>query len=154
MPLNNLIVDDWLRGEAYHRGQYVKGAVDNPDQRIQEDVASLHLDSAGLALGAIGSLISLVRSRSSCGSCPARCRSSGIEIPRAMIFIAYIYVIIASVIAFRIGRPLIRLNFLNELFNRLLPLRAGPAAGRHRAHRVLPRRAGRAGQTLDTRFAP
>ena len=36
-------------------------------------------------------------------------------IPRAMVFLAYIYVIIATVIAFRIGRPLIRLNFLNEL---------------------------------------
>ena len=34
-----------------------------------------------------------------------------------MIFIAYLYVIIATVIAFRIGRPLIRLNFLNERFN-------------------------------------
>jgi putative ATP-binding cassette transporter len=34
-----------------------------------------------------------------------------------MIFIAYLYVIVASLIAFRIGRPLIRLNFRNERFN-------------------------------------
>jgi putative ATP-binding cassette transporter len=34
-----------------------------------------------------------------------------------MTFLAYIFVIIASVIAFRIGRPLILLNFLNERFN-------------------------------------
>ena len=39
----------------------------------------------------------------------------GLQIPRAMVFLAYIYVIIATVLAFRIGRPLIRLNFLNEL---------------------------------------
>ena len=32
-----------------------------------------------------------------------------------MVFLAYIYVIIATVFAIRIGRPLIRLNFLNEL---------------------------------------
>ena len=38
----------------------------------------------------------------------------GVEIPRAMTFVAYLYVIVATVIAFRIGRPLIRLNFLNE----------------------------------------
>ena len=31
-----------------------------------------------------------------------------------MVFLAYIYVIIATVIAFRIGRPLIRLNFLKS----------------------------------------
>jgi putative ATP-binding cassette transporter len=41
----------------------------------------------------------------------------GVEIPRAMTFNAYIFVIVASVIAFRIGRPLIRLNFLQERFN-------------------------------------
>jgi len=34
-----------------------------------------------------------------------------------MTFITYFYVIIASVIAFRIGRPLVRLNFLNEGLN-------------------------------------
>jgi putative ATP-binding cassette transporter len=34
-----------------------------------------------------------------------------------MTFIAYVYVIVASVFAFRIGRPLIRLNFLQERFN-------------------------------------
>ena len=38
----------------------------------------------------------------------------GIEIPRAMTFAAYLYIIVATVIAFRIGRPLIQLNFLNE----------------------------------------
>ena len=31
-----------------------------------------------------------------------------------MVFLAYIYVIIATVVAVRIGRPLIRLSFLNE----------------------------------------
>ncbi len=41
----------------------------------------------------------------------------GVEIPRAMTFTAYLYVIIASVIAFRIGRPLITLNFLRERLN-------------------------------------
>ena len=41
----------------------------------------------------------------------------GVEIPRAMTFVAYLYVIVATVIAFRIGRPLIRLNFLNEALN-------------------------------------
>ena len=34
-----------------------------------------------------------------------------------MTFAAYLYVIVATVIAFRIGRPLIRLNFLNEPLN-------------------------------------
>ena len=31
-----------------------------------------------------------------------------------MVFAVYLYVIVATWIAFRLGRPLIRLNFLNE----------------------------------------
>jgi putative ATP-binding cassette transporter len=41
----------------------------------------------------------------------------GWKIPRAMIFIVYLYVIVSTVFAVRIGRPLIRLNFLNEQFS-------------------------------------
>jgi len=112
---NNLMVDDWLRGEAYQRGNYVKGRVDNPDQRIQEDVFSFVSNSIGLVVGAIGSLVSLVSFSLILWQLSGPIPIFGIEIPRAMTFIAYIYVIVASVVAFRIGRPLIRLNFMNEL---------------------------------------
>jgi len=115
--LNDLMVDDWLSDKAYHRGQFTKGAVDNPDQRIQEDVASFTQTSADLALGAIGSMISLVSFSFILWQLSGPLELGGVEIPRAMIFFAYVYVIIASVIAFRIGHPLIRLNFLNERFN-------------------------------------
>ena len=39
---------------------------------------------------------------------------AGVEIPRAMVFMVYVYVVIATVFAFRIGRPLIRLSFLSS----------------------------------------
>ncbi len=91
--------------------------MDNPDQRIQEDVASFTQTSADLALGAIGSMISLVSFSFILWQLSGPLEFGGVEIPRAMIFFAYVYVIIATVIAFRIGRPLIRLNFLNERFN-------------------------------------
>ena len=57
------------------------------------------------------------RSRSSCGGCPGPLTSFGVTVPRALVFIAYIFVIVATVIAIRIGRPLIRLNFLAERLN-------------------------------------
>lgn len=41
----------------------------------------------------------------------------GAEIPRGIVFILFIYVLIATVFAFKIGRPLIRLNFLDERLN-------------------------------------
>src|SRR5690606_19442625 len=40
-----------------------------------------------------------------------------LEIPRGMVFLVFAYVLIATVFAIRIGRPLILLNFLNERFS-------------------------------------
>jgi putative ATP-binding cassette transporter len=111
---NELVVGDWMRGEAYHRGNYLTNRVDNPDQRIQEDVLAFVSTSIGLVVGAIGSMVSLVSFSIILWQLSGPIPVLGVEIPRAMVFIAYIYVIIASVVAFRIGRPLIRLNFLNQ----------------------------------------
>ena len=115
--LNERVVGDWLDGRAYHRGRFTASAVDNPDQRIQEDIASFPADTMTLAVGAVSALASLVSFTIILWQLSGPLDVFGVEIPRAMTFIAYVFVIIASVIAFRIGRPLIRLNFLQERFN-------------------------------------
>ena len=58
--LNQRMLGDWLRGAAYHRGRFVSAPVDNPDQRIQQDITSYTSDSQSLALGAVSSAVSLV----------------------------------------------------------------------------------------------
>ena len=115
--LNNHVVGDWLDGRAYHRGRYTHSSVDNPDQRIQEDVASMPAVSMSLATGAVGSLVALVSFTLILWQLSGPLVLGGIEIPRGMVFAAYLYVIVATVFAFRIGRPLIGLNFRNELLN-------------------------------------
>lgn len=115
--LNDHVIGDWLDGTAYHRGRFTKAPVDNPDQRIQEDIASFPSTSADLGLGAVNALVSLVSFTIILWELSGPLPLFGVEIPRAMTFLAYVFVIIASVIAFRIGHPLIRLNFLNEAFN-------------------------------------
>ena len=113
--LNQRMAGDWLTGAAYHRGRFVREPVDNPDQRIQQDVTSYTSTSQALALGAVSSVVTLVSFTIILWGLSGPLNVFGVEIPRAMVFLAYIYVIIATVIAIRIGRPLIRLNFLNEL---------------------------------------
>jgi vitamin B12/bleomycin/antimicrobial peptide transport system ATP-binding/permease protein len=113
--LNQRMAGDWLSGAAYHRGRFVSEPVDNPDQRIQQDVTSYTSDSQTLALGAVSSVVSLFSFTIILWGLSGPLTVFGVEIPRAMVFLAYLYVIIATVIAIRIGRPLIRLNFLNEL---------------------------------------
>ncbi len=115
--LNGYVVDDWLAGQAYHRMRYTESAVDNPDQRIQEDVASFTAQTQTLANGAVTSVVSLVSFTVILWELSGPINVFGTEIPRAMTFLTYLYVIVATVIAFRIGRPLIRLNFLNEQLN-------------------------------------
>ena len=70
-----------------------------------------------LGNGAISALVSLVSFTLILWELSGPLTVFGLEFPRAMTFAAYIYVIVASVIAFRIGRPLIRLNFLSEALN-------------------------------------
>ena len=113
--LNERMVGNWLTGSAYHRGRFVSTPIDNPDQRIQQDITSYTSDSQSLALGAVASVVTLVSFTIILWSLSGPLTVFGIQIPRAMVFLAYLYVIIATVFAIRIGRPLIRLNFLNEL---------------------------------------
>ena len=150
--LTDTVLGDWLGDAAYHRGRYTSDAVDNPDQRIQEDIASFPVTSLSLLTGAISSMVSLVTFTLILWQLSGPLNVLGLEIPRAMVFIAYVYVIIATVVAFWLGRPLIRLNFLNELFRAsfryaLVRLRdSSEAIAFHRGEQV--ERA-----TLGTRFS-
>jgi vitamin B12/bleomycin/antimicrobial peptide transport system ATP-binding/permease protein len=115
--LTERIVGDWLDGRAYHKGRYTPAAVDNPDQRIQEDIHSFPADSVTLAVGAVNALVSLVSFTLILWELSGPLPIFGIEIPRGMTFVGYLFIIVASVFAFRIGRPLILLNFLQERYN-------------------------------------
>jgi putative ATP-binding cassette transporter len=112
--LNDRLTQDWLHGRAYYRGQFVEPAIDNPDQRIQLDVSLFVEGSRTLAMGAISSIVSLVAFTAILWNLSASLTLFGIEIPRAMVFLVYLYVLVATWLAFRIGRPLIRLNYLSE----------------------------------------
>ncbi|MGY3015931.1 putative ATP-binding cassette transporter [Pseudomonas sp. TE6283] len=112
--LTERLTADWMHGDAYYRGQFLAEPVDNPDQRIELDVNAFVTGSVSLALGAVSALVSLVAFTGILWGLSAPLAVAGIEVPRAMVFAVYVYVLIATWIAFRLGQPLIRLNFLNE----------------------------------------
>jgi vitamin B12/bleomycin/antimicrobial peptide transport system ATP-binding/permease protein len=114
--LNKSMLGDWIAGDAYYRGQYTSAPVDNPDQRIQQDITSFIDNSQDLALGSVKSVVSLVSFSIVLWELSSPLHVLGLEIPRAMIIITYAYVIVATVIAFKVGHPLVRLSFLNEMF--------------------------------------
>lgn len=112
--LNERLTDDWLGGRAYYRGGFLANPVDNPDQRIQTDITTFVTASNTLSMGAVTAVVSIVSFTGILWDLSGPLTILGVEIPRAMIFLVYIYVLIATVLAFWIGRPLIMLNFLNE----------------------------------------
>ena len=115
--LNDRIVGDWLDGGAYHRNRFITRTGGQPGPAHPGGHRQLPDNSATLAIGAVSRLVSLVSFTIVLWQLSGPLSVFGVEIPRAMTFVAYLYVIIATVIAFRIGRPLIRLNFLRERFH-------------------------------------
>ncbi|WP_341677602.1 ABC transporter ATP-binding protein/permease [Niveibacterium sp. SC-1] len=115
--LNARLVDQWMDQRGYYLGRFVQPGMDNPEQRIQQDVTSIATDTLTLGLGLVQAAVSIFAFTGILWGLSAPMHVWDYEVPRAMVFLVYIYVIIASVFAFKIGRPLIQLNFLNEKLN-------------------------------------
>ncbi|MGL6072186.1 ABC transporter ATP-binding protein/permease [Craterilacuibacter sp.] len=115
--LNERLLSRWLDKQAYFRSQYLDTPADNPDQRLQQDVTSFAAMSLSLSMGVIDALVSTIEFTIILWGLSGVLNLFGTEIPRGMVFVVYIYVIIATFFAFKIGKPLIRLNFLNEQLN-------------------------------------
>ncbi len=127
--LTNRLTADWLNGRAYYRGRFVEPPIDNPDQRIQQDIdiftagvgGATNTPSVGtsatLLFGAIRSVVSVVSFGAILWRLSGTLVVFGIAIPKALFWVLFVYVFAATVIAFWIGHPLIRFSFRNELFN-------------------------------------
>jgi putative ATP-binding cassette transporter len=112
--LTEHVTSDWLSGNAYYRNRFIDDTIDNPDQRIQADVTNFVQTSRTLAIGAISSIVTVVSFTKVLWDLSGPLNVFGLEIPRAMMWLVFMYVLIATVVAFWLGRPLIRLNFLYE----------------------------------------
>src|SRR5690606_34717765 len=115
--LNEKLLGQWLDRQSYYRSQYLDTPVDNPDQRIQQDVATFVEMSLSLSMGVVNALVSTFAFTLILWNLSGPMAVFGIEVPRAMVFLVFAYVLIATVFAIRIDRPLIPLNFLNERYN-------------------------------------
>ncbi|MBV9639392.1 MAG: ABC transporter ATP-binding protein/permease [Mycobacteriaceae bacterium] len=162
--LTDRLTGDWLAGRAYYRGRFAEPAIDNPDQRIQQDIdifttgvgtgpnVPSYYSQSTLLFGAVDSVVSVGSFAVILWKLSGPLSLVGLTIPKALFWIVLAYVLVASVIAFRIGRPLIRLSFRNEQTNAafryaLVRLRdAAEAVGFYRGEQAER-------EQLDTRFA-
>jgi putative ATP-binding cassette transporter len=127
--LSRRFVDDWLGDYAYFRSQFSRQPIDNPDQRIQQDIDIFttgmggetnnpaHDSSFTLLFGAVHSVLTVFAFGEILWRLSGPLTLSGVTLPKALFWIVVVYVLVATIIAFVIGRPLIRMSFLNELLN-------------------------------------
>ena len=115
--MTDTLMDRWLGKQVYYRSRYVDEIADNPDQRIQQDIESFVTSSLTLLMGLLSAVVSLFAFSIILWGLSGALAIGGIEIPHGMIFVVYIYVLIATAFAVKLGHPLIRLSFLAEKFN-------------------------------------
>jgi vitamin B12/bleomycin/antimicrobial peptide transport system ATP-binding/permease protein len=152
--LTDRLTVDWLDGRAYYRARFIDATIDNPDQRIQHDIdvftammggSANHPNggtSSNLLFGAVHSVVSVVSFSVILWRLSGTLHVLGLTIPRALFWVVFVHVLVATAVAFWIGRPLIRLSFSNEKFNAafryaLVRLRdAAEAVGFYRGERA------------------
>ncbi|OBX08447.1 ABC transporter ATP-binding protein [Gallibacterium salpingitidis] len=115
--LNSNFLDRWLSNQSFYKTQYTYNQLDNPDQRIQQDITAYVENSMNFSTGVISATVSIVAFTGILWNLSGPMTIAGFEIPHMMVFLVFIYVLITSVFAFRLGRPLIKLNFANEKLN-------------------------------------
>ena len=115
--LNEQLLAGWLNRQAFYRTQFLDHPADNPDQRLQQDITSMASISLSLAMGTINALVSIFSFTLMLWGLSGALHIMGIDIPRGMVFMVFIYVLLVTVFAIKIGFPLVRLNFLSEQLN-------------------------------------
>ena len=127
--LTDRLTGDWLDGKAYYRSRFLTDKIDNPDQRLQQDIdvftagngMNPNQPSIGtggtLLFGAVNSMVTVVSFTPILWGLSGPLTLFGVTLPRALFWIALAYVFVATVIAVWIGRPLIQLSFVNEATN-------------------------------------
>lgn len=116
--MTNNYLSNWLSHKAYYKTRFIADYVDNPDQRISEDINSFIGTSLGLTLGFISNVVSLFSFVfilwGLSGALNFTVFAHKISIPGYMVWVALLYAIVGTYITFKIGRPLIGLNFRQE----------------------------------------
>ena len=112
--LTEIYYNEWLLDRTYYRMELGRHGADNPEQRIQEDCDAFTAQTLGIGLGLISEVLTLITftvllwNLSGSITLPIL---GGIEIPGYMMWVAVIYSAAGSWLTYKIGRPLVGVNF-------------------------------------------
>ncbi len=113
--LTDHLMTQWIAGRNYYRMQLAAHGADNPDQRIAEDLALFCEKTLALSIGLMSAVITLLSFLTILwtlsGTLDFEVAGQAVSIPGYMVWVALVYSIAGTVLAHRIGRPLVGLNF-------------------------------------------
>jgi putative ATP-binding cassette transporter len=108
-------LDRWIAPQAYIMAELHGNEMDNPEQRVQEDVRDFVASALGLSLSLIAAVATLVSFgdvlwRLS-ANWPVPFDAGTKQIPGLMLWVALAYALFSMWITHRVGRPLVPINF-------------------------------------------
>jgi len=119
--MTHRLMGRWLDNRSYYRLQLQNYGTDNPEQRIEADVASFVGDTLALSLSLIRNVVNLFSFAIVLWglSGPISFMLAGREftVPGYMLWVAVAYALVGSVITFLLGKPLVPANFDLQRFN-------------------------------------
>jgi len=121
--LTDKFLGDWMSDQAHYRIQLLArggstsvAGMDNPDQRIAEDLKLFVDYTLSLSLGLLSALVTLVSFLAILWGLSGAFEVWGLSIPGYMVWVALVYAVGGSVLTHLIGRPLIGLDFNQQRF--------------------------------------
>jgi vitamin B12/bleomycin/antimicrobial peptide transport system ATP-binding/permease protein len=118
--LTEKYINAWLTSQAYYQLQ-LKGEIDNPDQRISEDIQLFTTQACTLGINlftsivGMGSFLFILWGLSGPAAIPLG-KFGAVYIPGYLVWAALLYAGLATWITTKVGRPLVPLNFLKQRF--------------------------------------
>lgn len=115
--LTGVYTRTWLAERTYYRLELGDRSADNPDQRIEQDIAAFTTQTLTLTLGLISEILTLVTFTVVLWGLSGPITVAGLAIPGFMVWVALIYAVIGSGLTYLVGRRLVQLNFQLERYN-------------------------------------
>lgn len=110
----------WLDGGTHYRMRLRGDSVDNPDQRIADDLRSFVDSTISIGISLLGSIVTLasfvVILWNLSAHNPLMIGSWSMQIPGYLVWAALIYAVFGTWVTHLVGRPLIQLNYDQERY--------------------------------------
>src|SRR5262245_5194349 len=136
--MTNRLLQSWLKGATPYRMQLSADAVDNPDQRIAEDVKQFVSYTLSLGTGLIGAVVTLTSFVwilwGLSDAAPLSLFGHVVALPGYMVWLAFAYAVAGTYVVHWIGKPLVGLDI--EQQRREADLRANLLRVRENAEQI------------------